>query len=372
MRLRPLDWAARLLSRLFRRAPRTPASTPPEPSERNVSFRGERVPDKLYLDDEFEPVLGQHIIDSGSFGSIHIKKRKIDHLVVAIKYLRYSDDAEKNAAMDRVMEKEVTPLLMCKHPNIIKVYGLSRDPVSGGVGIVTTFADKGALCAYLNTKIPPTHRYKILCDVAAGLEYLHSLPTGGDQVGVAHGDLHPWLTEHQGNVLIKTDGGAVTAMLGDFGLCKLVDLQGLTSVSQRPNGVPGVPAYVGPELYRSEELGQVVVPEVEQQPKYAGRRTVKADVFAFGMLAFTTLGGDIKPALCGGSDKVNNLLIGIAIVRGSRPLREHVPLSEGQEGYWDVIRTCWQGDASKRPTIVDVRAALSQIAPDARHAVVAE
>lgn len=160
-----------------------------------------------------------------------------------------------------------------------------------------------------------------------------------------------------------TDGGNIKAVLGDFGLCKIVDEHGMTSNSLRNNGVAGLAAYLGPELYRPGDLGDVETEQEEQSPKYAGHRTVKGDIFAFGMLSFTTLGGDLKPALCSGSGTaLLPMPVAISIVKGRRPLREHLLLGEDAvklyrdaiDTYWDAITACWQHNAAKRPAIENV------------------
>lgn len=145
-----------------------------------------------------------------------------------------------------------------------------------------------------------------------------------------------------------TDGAGVKAVLGDFGLCKVVDEHGMTSSSLRANGVAGLAAYLGPELYQSEDLGTAVAPQEKQSEKYDGLRTVKGDVFAFGMLSFTTLGGDLSLALCGGNAALPPIPIAMSIVEGRRPSWEHMllgkdadPYRDAVRTYWDVITACW-------------------------------
>ncbi|EJD51654.1 hypothetical protein AURDEDRAFT_159391 [Auricularia subglabra TFB-10046 SS5] len=145
-----------------------------------ASFLGRPLPEIVFLDDTFTPVPGKRRIDTGAFGS------------------------------DKMLEKEIVPLMLCQHPNIIKILGVIRDEPAPNLGIVASYADCGALESYLK-RTPGADRLKILKDVAAGLGYLHSQlsPMGGP---IAHGDLHP------GNVLLQTDetGTGVVALLGDF------------------------------------------------------------------------------------------------------------------------------------------------------------
>lgn len=332
-----------------------------------------KLPAVLFVKGQYEAVPGWRPIDTGSFGTVEISQPTGPHLgteltdmhpeagtsedaLVAIKYLRYSQDAEKNKEMDRALAKEITLLKRSsEHPNILRVIGLWLNAKTQ-LGIVSQFADKGALSMYLETKPSFSVLTKILRDVAVGLEYLHKYPTDEKQVGIAHGDLHP------ANVLIMTEGEGIKAVLGDFGLCKIVDEHGMTSNSLRNTGVAGLAAYLGPELYGPGDLDDVVTEQEEQSPEYAGHRTIKGDIFAFGMLSFTTFGGDLGLGLCGRKGKVSPFSLAISIVKGRRPLKAHLELAKYHEAdraaietYWPSIVDCWQHDAAKRPAIEQVR-----------------
>ncbi len=95
--------------------------------------------------------------------------------------------------------------------------------------------------------------YKSLQDIAAGMDYLHT-------VGVLHGDLKG------ANVLLKstaTDPRGFMCKLADFGLSRVLDLD-MTHISTHTYGTI---SYMPPEL-----LSQ-------------GKMTRAADVYSFGMLS---------------------------------------------------------------------------------------
>ncbi|EJD51672.1 kinase-like protein [Auricularia subglabra TFB-10046 SS5] len=302
-------------------------------------FNGMPIPGSVFLTDKFKPVEGRRPITAGGFGNVQISQGVANpSYIVVIKTMRYSGDENANKVVDRILLKEITPMLLAyKHRNILEFKGLIKEP-NGVLGIVIAFVQNGTLATYL-PKIPFSDRPKVLRDVAEGLNYLHTPRTiqgVGRNLVVAHGDLHP------GNVLIERDG---TAVLSDFGLCKLVELGALTSSSIRHDGPAGVAAYIAPEMHSPK-------PVAGSKDPYTGRRTLASDIFAFGMLIFTTLGGDIAAALGGSS-----FLIWKALTESQRPLRQHIT-ARIDEKYWYIATECWKHDPAQRPAIRTVRTYL--------------
>jgi len=107
--------------------------------------------------------------------------------------------------------------------------------------------------AFNNASFTQVNIYKSLQDIAAGMDYLHT-------VGVLHGDLKG------ANVLLKstaTDPRGFMCKLADFGLSRVLDLD-MTHISTHTYGTI---SYMPPEL-----LSQ-------------GKMTRAADVYSFGMLS---------------------------------------------------------------------------------------
>lgn len=140
-------------------------------------FRGEPIPDTFFLTDTFKPVQGRRPISTGAYAVVQISQSVADPSnVVAIKMLRYSEDEEGNAEMDRILLKEITPLLLAyKHRNILEFKGLVQNPL----GIVTVFVENGSLAYYLQ-KNPYADRPKIRGPngdaAAAGIEIASGAP----------------------------------------------------------------------------------------------------------------------------------------------------------------------------------------------------
>ncbi len=112
--------------------------------------------------------------------------------------------------------------------------------------------------AFNNASFTQVNIYKSLQDIAAGMDYLHT-------VGVLHGDLKG------ANVLLKstaTDPRGFMCKLADFGLSRVLDVD-MTHISTHTYGTI---SYMPPEL-----LSQ-------------GKMTRAADVYSFGMLSKSHVG----------------------------------------------------------------------------------
>lgn len=315
------------------------------------------LPQDLYLPFAYTPLVPERrYCGAYSDAQIYSRKGTGPATQVAIKRMRRTSDVNDetdedllkfSSAMDTALEKEITVLMRFRHENILGFLGLTREhpDASAQPLIVTPYAKNGTLLRYLAAKeTVNVDRKKLIRGVAAGLKYLHTLDEKtGKTVIVVHGDLHPR------NVLIMEDGRAV---LADFGLCKIVEQGGATSFSFRPGGTAaGLAKYIAPEVH--DVTGQDIKPAVANQGEYAGRRTVKSDVFAFGMLLFDVYGGDAAPAL-GKQDMV----ITTSLIKGKRPARGDITRKDFPGSYWRVIEDCWRAEAAKRPAIERVCEAL--------------
>ena len=182
------------------------------------------------------------------------------HRDVALKvihpHLRDSPEVARRFAV----EAQVVAKL--RHPNIVEVYDVSDETESEqylvvelvkGRNLRSLLREHGAL--------PP--------EVAAaiGLEILHAL-AHAHGMGIVHRDVKPE------NVLIDCDGperkrGLIK--LTDFGIAKVLDVQGVTSTGQ----VLGSPAHMAPEQIEGGEV------------------TARADIFAVGVLLYEAMVGHL-------------------------------------------------------------------------------
>ena len=160
-------------------------------------------------------------IASGSFGRVFRADNPHTGEVVAIKVLRqrWSDDPHNIELFER--EGKLGKSL--RHPNIVSILDVSRDPASQQYYIVMEFVEGGNLRDFLaiRKKLEPAEALRLLEDAVSGLAYAYSR-------GLAHRDIK--LT----NILISAHG---TAKLVDFGLAAL--FSGWTGVKPIPQDEGG-------------------------------------------------------------------------------------------------------------------------------------
>ncbi|EJD51659.1 kinase-like protein [Auricularia subglabra TFB-10046 SS5] len=214
------------------------------------------------------------------------------------------------------LEKEITVLMRFRHENFLGFLGLTREHPDAGSQplIVTPYARNGMLLLYPASNANANANPAVaLRDGVAGLKYLHTLDaTTGKNVVVIHGDIHPR------NVLIMDNGEGV---LVDFGQSKIVKQGGAMSLSFRPGGTAvGLAKYTAPEEIKPD------------QGEHTGRRTVKSDEFALGMLLVDVYGGDATPTL-----EKQDMVITASLIKGDG----------------------WRPEAAKRPAIKAVLALLA-------------
>jgi CheY-like chemotaxis protein/tRNA A-37 threonylcarbamoyl transferase component Bud32 len=143
-------------------------------------------------------------ISSGSFGRVFRADDPRGARIVAIKVLRrrWSED---QARIDLFIREGKVGLTL-KHPNIVEVLAINRDPSSGQYYLVMEFVEGGNLREILQIrkKLTVAESLRIIEDAASGLTYAYSR-------GMGHRDIK--LT----NLLISSTG---EAKLVDFGLAQ--------------------------------------------------------------------------------------------------------------------------------------------------------
>lgn len=193
-------------------------------------------------------------IASGTFGRVYRADDPRSGQIVAIKVLRKKHlmDARK---VD-LFEREGKNGLELKHPNIVEILAVNRDPSTGQYYIVMEFVEGGNLRDFLKIrkKLQPAEALRLLEETAAGLGYAYSR-------GMTHRDIKAT------NILIAT---AKNAKLVDFGLAELTgsrqDVEG--TVDQSVD-------YVGLEKATGTKAGDI-----------------RSDIFFLGCVFYQMLKGE--------------------------------------------------------------------------------
>lgn len=179
-------------------------------------------------------------LGSGGMGTVWRARDVGLHREVAIKEVRPADAAlfENNPALaaqqrERVL-RESRALARLQHPNVVSIYQIIESEDSPYPWIVMELVRGTSLDARLRDGVlAPAEAARIGRDVLAALRAAHA-------AGILHRDVKP------GNVLLRSDGGAV---LTDFGIAALHDSTQLTATGE----LIGSPEYIAPERLRGDE-----------------------------------------------------------------------------------------------------------------------
>jgi serine/threonine protein kinase len=188
---------------------------------------------------------------------------------VALKVARPASEGAK-AVFAEFMRREVRALSRCRHPNVIRLYGvcLGERP-----SVVMPFAAGGSLRDKLEQSraggsgaggagdrkpVPTLEAVSLMAGIARGMGAVHAH-------AIIHLDLKP------DNILMAFDG---TPWITDFGLATSSSAASFSNSA----GGRGTQQYMAPELFRSRRKGGSVT-------------SPKADVYSFAVLSWQILTG---------------------------------------------------------------------------------
>ena len=178
---------------------------------------------------------------SGGFGKVYKAKWRKES--IAIKVIKAGSEEEKQA-----VKCEANLTLSLIHPNVIKLYGITRVKGMSKHGIVMEEAEHGSLDMWIG-KIDRGKLTKIALGIVDGLIYVHSQH-------VIHRDIKPQ------NILMFGPEGDMIPKIADFGVSKVIE----TTIKTRTK--------VGHEIY--------MAPEVKMFAPYG----LPADIFSLAMTLF--------------------------------------------------------------------------------------
>lgn len=235
----------------------------------------------------------------GSYGSVY-KARLLDTGdIVAVKIIPLTDNDEIDS-----IQKEISILRDCNHPNIVRYYGSWRAP--DALWIAMEYCAGGSVSDVIHALERPLEESVIayICgEVLQGLSYLHLS-------GRVHRDIKC------GNVLLTEQG---EVKLADFGVAAQ-----LTSTLSKRNTFIGTPHWMAPEVI--------------QASSYDG----KVDVWALGITAIEM--AEMYPPRW----RVNPNRVIFMVVRDPAP---HLANREAWTlSFQDFISQCLTKEAKSRPT----------------------
>ncbi|GBB92996.1 hypothetical protein RclHR1_20980005 [Rhizophagus clarus] len=196
--------------------------------------------------------------------------------------------------------------------NILKIYGISQDPITKDYIMVLEYAVGGNFNSYLEKNYENLNwakRIDILNNIIEGLDRIH-------QKHMVHRDFHV------GNILITTYGNAC---ISDMGLCKKID-----DIDEK--NIYGVMPYVAPEVLKGNPYTQA------------------ADIYSFGMIMYFVATGRQPFADC-----AHDEILALNIFNGIRPeINDQI----APKCYIDLMKKCWDSNSDNRPKSNEVKESI--------------
>lgn len=281
------------------------------------------------------------LIGEGGFGRVFKGKLQSNGQIVAVKQL------DRNGMQpNKEFLNEVIMLSLLQHPNLVNLIGYCAD--GDQRLLVYEYMEMGSLEDHLFGKDPEKKmmdwykRMKIAAGAAQGLEFLHDKANPS----IIYRDLKP------SNILLDPN---YEPKLSDYGLAKLGAGGGKINPTSRVMGTYG---YSAPEYSSSGEL------------------TLKSDVYSFGVVLLELITGRRVIDTTRPNDEQNLVSWAQPIFRDPKRfpdladphLNKEFPVT-GLNQAVGICAMCLQEEASVRPLIGDVVAALSFLAIPQSNAV---
>lgn len=247
-------------------------------------------------------------VGQGSIGPVFLAEHRFMKRQYILKVL--PEELASDRAFIQRLEDEVAALAALEHPHIVKMHTVSF--AQGQYFLVTDcvvdeFGETTNLAQYLNARgkrFDEPMLFRLLRQIAEALDYAHSKKNNGKEI--AHFNLK------LNNLLVGKGRGGIDLMISDFGLTRLVGSAAVLTrnfkVAAEHLGIAAALLYnakTGQEKYPNPPIdSQKLIPLhasflqnfaflAPEQKHLDGEHVVglKADVYAFGILAYFLLLG---------------------------------------------------------------------------------
>ncbi|TFK44943.1 kinase-like domain-containing protein [Crucibulum laeve] len=256
-----------------------------------------------------------------------LKKPSGDFEEVAVKVVRASwRDPGYIERLKHKLVREGQVWNELEHPNVTPFYGISFDTDRPGFPcLICPFYPNGDLSKYIQNH-PDVSKMDMIVQIAAGLEYLHSLPHA-----VIHGDIKA------SNILVNDQQQAT---LTDFGLSRMLETSGFTTKT-----VGGTCRWMAYELLAPCE-------DDDDDEEFTPPLTTESDVWAFGMTVLEILTGQIPF-----SHIKNDATVILNVMKKILPSKP----GNIEPGIWRLLEHCWDFKPEQRPSMNTITAVLNVI-----------
>eukprot|EP00117_Sycon_ciliatum_P044732 scpid13983/ scgid1304/ Probable serine/threonine-protein kinase drkB; Receptor-like kinase 2; Receptor-like kinase B; Vesicle-associated receptor tyrosine kinase-like protein 2 len=300
---------------------------------------------------EWSQIRPRRLVAQGGCGEVWLAE--LSDTLVTVKKLQRHWLADERSVQE--FQREAELMKQHRHPNIVLFLGAGVDP-KNELFLVMEYAKRGSLKSLLvdeSVAISHADRLRFMLDAAKGMEYLHGL-----HPPVVHRDL-------KCSNLLVTERWVVK--VADFGTARLMshlnqhdiaDSGGHTlacSTDAVNEGSPLLQQHNQRQQYGDGEVTSMVGTYVYRSPEIWSCQTygTSADVYSFGLVLWEAY---TRRAPFGEQQYRFQHVLCDAVLAGERPC-----LPDGMPGdYSDLIKNCWQANATERPHFSDIVRRLDQ------------
>uniref|UniRef100_A0A1W7RDF6 Receptor-interacting serine/threonine-protein kinase 2 n=1 Tax=Agkistrodon contortrix contortrix TaxID=8713 RepID=A0A1W7RDF6_AGKCO len=259
----------------------------------------------------------QRFVSRGAYGTVSSARHADWRIPVAVKSLQGSLlESERDSLL-----KEAEILHQARFSYILPILGICNEPQF--LGIVTEYMPNGSLNQLLYEKniypdIAWSLRYRILYEIALGVNYLHNLSPP-----LMHHDLKTQ------NILLDSE---FHVKIADFGLSKWRMVSMSLSKGDKSISEGGTIIYIPPECYDGSKI----------------RSSVKHDIYSYAIIMWEVMSRK-KPF----EDVIHHLQIMFSMSRGKRPDvgEETLPLDiPYRELMVSLMESAWAPNPEERPS----------------------
>ena len=219
-------------------------------------------------------------------------------------------------------KRETTVLAALDHPNTVKMFGVVVE--EGNVGIVMEYLPCSLFGAIFIdcVEFPDSKKREVVHQITSALMYLHT-----HERKIAHCDIK------SENVLLDKEDNV---KLGDFGLSAVKNTSQSSMVRATPG--QGTPLYSAPEVLRGELLTMA--------------QLFQADIYSLAVVVFEVVTGEEPFEHLDLNVRQLEANVGHGSLRPTSTVAMSKPVEQ-------LLNQCWDGSASKRPTIEEFQAKWS-------------
>ncbi|TDL15452.1 kinase-like protein [Rickenella mellea] len=258
-------------------------------------------------------------------------KGKIVNVAIKRMHVMFPNDKDDETRIAKMIAKEIKIWSTLDHLNVLPLLGFIVDG-DKFPALVSEWMDHGTILKYIKAN-RQADLLPLVNGIASGLAYLHDAQ-------VVHADMK------SDNIYVSSDG---TPLLADFGISRTL------VVTQTVNGVKelmGSIRWMASELLNpgGYSLNDVDVGDRTLVNEDAAVQTKKTDVWAFGMVVYELLTGNIPFA------NLSEMQVIFRVAAGKIPRvpqnTENLPAP--RPSLWNLYQNCCETNADYRPEMAEI------------------